>query len=137
MNGTNGNGSGSHASMAGARPVVLTHPYAPEHRVMLAGEPYGVMLPWPPGVHRITGTLLLPPTVTPRGPLTWVCPPQPDALRLCREIDILAALRTALIDPPAFQRDTTRDGDVHPETAKQRDPKDFEKSGQTPTDDDD
>jgi hypothetical protein len=35
------------------------------------------------------------------------------------------------------RHDPTRDGDVHPDTAKQLDPKEFEKSGQTPTDDDD
>jgi len=34
------------------------------------------------------------------------------------------------------KHDPTRDGDVHPDTAKQLDPKEFEKSGQTPTDDD-
>jgi hypothetical protein len=33
--------------------------------------------------------------------------------------------------------DPTRDGDVHPDTAKQLDPKEFEKSGQAPTDGDD
>jgi hypothetical protein len=35
------------------------------------------------------------------------------------------------------KHDPTRDGDVHPDTAQQLDPKEFEKSGQTPTDDDD
>lgn len=72
--------------------AMLTHPYAPEHRIVLAGEPFPVALPWPPGVYRLP-TCLLPPTMTPRGPLTWVYPPQPDALKLCREIDVLAALR--------------------------------------------
>ncbi|MGQ0776176.1 MAG: hypothetical protein ACT4NY_17410 [Pseudonocardiales bacterium] len=72
--------------------AMLTHPYAPEHRVLLAGEPFPVMLSWPPGVHRVTTCLLLPPAMTPRGPLTWTYPPQPEALRLCREIDVLAAL---------------------------------------------
>lgn len=81
-------------------PPVLVHPDAPEHRVLLAGEPYGVDLPWPPGVHRARGALLLPPTRTPRGPVTWVHPPQPDALQLCREVDVFAALRTALHDTP-------------------------------------
>lgn len=77
-------------------PPVLAHPYAPEHRVLLAGERYGVELPWPPGVHRVIETLLLPPTVTARGPITWLHPPEPDALTLCREVDVLAALRTVL-----------------------------------------
>ncbi len=77
-------------------PPVLAHPYAPEHRVLLAGEPYPVALPWLPGVSRLTATLLLPPTRTPRGPLHWVHPPHDDSLALCREIDILAAVRTAL-----------------------------------------
>lgn len=80
-------------------PAVLAHPYAPEHVVLLCGEPFGTALGWPPDVHRITGTLLLPPTDTPRGPLSWVHPPEPDALQACREIDIAAAVR-ALRDPP-------------------------------------
>jgi hypothetical protein len=80
---------------------VLAHPYLPEHRILLVAEGFGVALPWPPGVHRVTGTLLLPPTVTPRGPITWIQLPEPDALPLCREIDVLAALRSALNDPPA------------------------------------
>lgn len=75
---------------------VLAHPYVPEHRVLLAGEQFGVALPWPSTVHRVTGSLLLPPTATPRGPVTWVQPPEPHALRLSREIDLLGALRTAL-----------------------------------------
>lgn len=82
---------------------VLAHPYAPEHRILLAAEPFGMALPWPPGVREITGTLLLPPALTLRGPITWTQLPQPEALRLCREIDILAALRTALNDPPVPQ----------------------------------
>ncbi len=81
-------------------PAMLTHPYAPEHRTLLAGEPYPVMLPWPPGVHRVVTSLLLPPTMTPRGPLTWARAPHPTALALCREIDVLAALRTVLDEPP-------------------------------------
>ncbi|MGH3798465.1 MAG: hypothetical protein ACRDSP_26780 [Pseudonocardiaceae bacterium] len=81
-------------------PAVLAHPYAPQHRVLLCGERFGTALPWPPDVHHITGTLLLPPTVTPRGPLGWIHPPVPDSLRLCREIDIIAAVRVALRDPP-------------------------------------
>ncbi|MGH3900827.1 MAG: hypothetical protein ACRDTA_21805 [Pseudonocardiaceae bacterium] len=78
---------------------VLAHPYAPEHRILLVAERFGVTLPWPPGVHQVTGTLLLPPTVTPRGPITWIQLPEPEALPLCREIDVLAALHTALNDP--------------------------------------
>lgn len=35
------------------------------------------------------------------------------------------------------RHDPTRDSDVHPDTAKQLDPKEFEKSGQIPTDDTD
>jgi hypothetical protein len=81
-------------------PAVLEHPDAAEHRVLLAGERYGVALPWPVGVHRITSGVLLPPTVSPRGPLTWMQPPEPDSLRRCREIDVLTALR-ALPDPPS------------------------------------
>ncbi|MGH3697521.1 MAG: hypothetical protein ACRDRX_26670 [Pseudonocardiaceae bacterium] len=85
-------------------PPVLAHPYVPEHYVLLAGERYGVSLPWPPGIHRVTATLLLPPTITSRGPITWIHPPEPDALQLCREIDVVAAVRTALSSPPPSSR---------------------------------
>ncbi|MGH3815310.1 MAG: hypothetical protein ACRDUV_23155 [Pseudonocardiaceae bacterium] len=34
------------------------------------------------------------------------------------------------------EHDPTRDGDVHPDTAKRLDPREFEKSGQTSTHDD-
>lgn len=81
-------------------PAVLAHPCMPEHWVILAGERYGVPLVWPTGVHRIGGTLLLPPTVTDRGPIAWVRPPHPHSLRLCREIDVFAALRAALSHLP-------------------------------------
>lgn len=77
-------------------PPVLAHPYTPDHHILLTGERYGVPLPRPPQVHQITGVLLLPPTVTPRGPVTWIHPPWADSLRLCREIDLFGALRTAL-----------------------------------------
>lgn len=73
-------------------PAVLAHPHLPHHQIVLGGEPYGVPLPLPPRLHRATGMLPLPPTRTPRGPLTWVHPPEPHALALCREIDIFAAL---------------------------------------------
>jgi len=52
-------------------PAVLAHPDIPEHHNLLTGEGYGCPLPWPPGVHQLTGTLMLPPTTTPRGPITW------------------------------------------------------------------
>jgi len=81
-------------------PLALVYPETPEHRVLLAGERYGVALPWPPSVHRASGTLPLPPTKTAGGPVTWVHPPEADALRLCREVDVFGALRTALRDPP-------------------------------------
>lgn len=82
-------------------PPVLAHPYTPDHRIVLAGERYDVTLPWPHQVHRVTGVLLLPPTVTPRGPITWIESPQKDSLRLCRDIDLFGALRTALNDSPS------------------------------------
>jgi hypothetical protein len=82
-------------------PLGFTHPATPEHWVLLGGEPYPVALGWPAGVHRISTRVLLPPTVTPHGPLRWVHPPRPDRLRLTREIDILAAIRTALAAPPS------------------------------------
>lgn len=72
-----------------------------QHRnwIVLAGEPYGVVLAWPSEVHRASGSLPLPPTTTPHGPITWVHPPPSNALQLCREIDVFGAVRTALRDP--------------------------------------
>ena len=81
-------------------PAVLAHPALPSHRVIVAGERYGVPLGWPNGVHRVTGTLLLPPSETAHGPVRWVRPPQHHTLRVCREIDVCAALNTALREPP-------------------------------------
>lgn len=78
-------------------PPVLVHPEAPGHWFVLAGERFGVALPWPSGVHHFTGGhLLLPPAVIPGGLVTWVAPPRSVALRLCREVDVFAAVRTAL-----------------------------------------
>lgn len=79
---------------------VLANPHTPEHHIVLAGERYGVPLPWPPQVHRVSGVLLLPPTVTLRGPIAWIQPPRADSLQLCREIDLFGALRTALGGSP-------------------------------------
>jgi hypothetical protein len=75
-------------------PAVLAHPYAPEHHLILTGERFGAPLPWPPSVQVVTGALMLPPTMTPRGPITWVQPPRQDSLHLSREIDVFGALRT-------------------------------------------
>jgi hypothetical protein len=75
-------------------PLVIAHPYAGEHQIVLTGEKYGLPLPWPEQVHRVTGVLLLPPTRTLRGPITWITTPHPDCLRLCREIDLFTALRS-------------------------------------------
>ncbi|MGQ0777424.1 MAG: hypothetical protein ACT4NY_23940 [Pseudonocardiales bacterium] len=74
---------------------VLAHPYAPGHRVFLAGERYGIELPWPPEVHLITGTVPLPPTATHRGPINWQNLPDDHVLSMCREIDVFAAVHTA------------------------------------------
>jgi hypothetical protein len=79
-------------------PAVLAHPYTPEHHLILTGERFPAPLPWPPGVHQITGTLLLPPTMTPLGPITWIRPPHQDSLHLSREVDVYAALRAILGD---------------------------------------
>lgn len=79
-------------------PAVLAHPYTPEHHLILTGERFGAPLPWPPSVHQVTGALMLPPTMTPRGPITWIQPPRHDSLHLSREIDVFAALRTVLSD---------------------------------------
>lgn len=83
-------------------PAVLAHPDSPEHHIVLVGERYEGMLPWPPSVHEVTGALTLPPTMTARGPITWIQPPCPDSLRLSREIDVFGALRTALRTPGAL-----------------------------------
>lgn len=77
-------------------PAVLAHPYAPEHHMVLAGERFGATLPWPSGVYQVTGAVMLPPTMTICGPITWVQPPNKDSLRLSREIDVFGALRTVL-----------------------------------------
>lgn len=77
-------------------PAVLAHPYASGYHIVLSGERYGIPLPWPPKVHQFDGTLMLPPTVTPRGEVTWVRPPCSDSLRLSREIDVFSALRVVL-----------------------------------------
>ncbi|MGH3828151.1 MAG: hypothetical protein ACRDQX_13430 [Pseudonocardiaceae bacterium] len=79
-------------------PLALAHPDAPEHWVLLAAQ--RVAPPWPRYVHQITGALPLPPSVTPRGMITWAYPPEANALRLCRELEVFAALRTAMRDPP-------------------------------------
>lgn len=58
---------------------------------------------WPAGVHRVTAALLLP-TMIPRGSITWVQPPRETSLQLCREIDVLAAVRAALsVTPPMLR----------------------------------
>jgi hypothetical protein len=82
-------------------PAVLAHPDVPEHHIVLAGERYGVRLPWPSGAHQVAGALMLPPTMAPRGPITWIQPPYRDSLRLSREIDVFGSLRAVLRDTPA------------------------------------
>jgi hypothetical protein len=79
---------------------VLAHPDLPNHHIVLTGERYGVTLPWPPGVCQLTGAVMLPPTTTPRGPVTWRRPPRQDSLRLSREIDVFGALRTVVSHSP-------------------------------------
>jgi hypothetical protein len=44
------------------------------------------------------GVLALPPTITPRGPITWIRAPHEDSLHLSREIDVFGALRAILGD---------------------------------------
>lgn len=77
---------------------VLAHPGAPEHLLVLVGEPFGAALPWPDGVHTISGAVPLPPTVTAFGSVRWLQPPHDPDLATCREIDVFAAVRTALRD---------------------------------------
>ena len=79
-------------------PAALAHPDTPEHHLILTGERFPTPLPWPPGVYQITDTLTLPPTITPRGPITWIRAPHADSLQLSREIDVFGALRAILGD---------------------------------------
>lgn len=79
-------------------PAVLAHPDTPEHHLILTAERFPAPLPWPSRVYQITGTLTLPPTMTPRGPITWIRPPHQDSLHLSREIDVFGALRAILGD---------------------------------------
>lgn len=75
---------------------VLVDPGAPEDWVLLAGEPYGVELPWPLTVRQRTGTLALPPSLTALGPVAWRRAPTGPDLAGCREIDVFSAVRTVL-----------------------------------------
>jgi len=78
---------------ARARPTpVLTHPDAPQHQILITGEPYGAPLPWPAGVLTVIGHLPLPPARTPQGAVEWVHLPDGHALTFCREIDLINAL---------------------------------------------
>ena len=77
-------------------PAVLAHPYAPEHHMVLTSEKFGAALPWPSGVYQVSGSVMLPPTMTFCGPITWVQPPSKDSLRLSREIDVFGALRAVV-----------------------------------------
>jgi len=81
-------------------PAVLAHPYAPEHHLVLTGERFGAPLPWPSGTYQVADSVMLPPTMTICGPITWVRPPSKDSLRLSREIDVFGALRTVLAASP-------------------------------------
>lgn len=86
-----------HIVTAQARPApVLTHPDVPQHRILIAGEWYRVPLAWPDEVRVATGQLPLPPTVIPRGTVTWAHLPDGHPLSFCREIDLLSAVHTAL-----------------------------------------
>lgn len=81
--------------VARLRPApTLAHPHAPDHWIMLAGELFGTPLPWPSDVRISTENLPLPPTVIPRGPVTWKHPPGAEPLQHYREIDLLGAIRT-------------------------------------------
>ena len=88
------------------RPVpALVHPDAPGCGVVIAGEPYGVPLPWPETVQVVTGMLPLPPSRTPHGPVNWYQQPPHHPLTTCREIDIFSAIRTA--GPVAHEQSET------------------------------
>ena len=72
---------------------VLTHPHVTQHRIIVAGAPFGVPLPWPDDIRTVTGHLLLPPTRLPAGPITWTQLPHDHTLDSCREIDVYSAVR--------------------------------------------
>ena len=74
---------------------ILVHPDAPGCGVIIAGEPYGVPLPWSETVQVVTGMLPLPPSRTPHGPVHWYQHAPHHPLTTCREIDIFSTLRTA------------------------------------------
>jgi len=75
---------------------VLVDPGVPGKQMLLAGEPYGVPLPWPGSVRLLTGTVPLPPSVTPGGSVRWRHRPITADLAGCREIDVFGAVRTVL-----------------------------------------
>jgi hypothetical protein len=75
---------------------VLMNPGTSQEWVLLAGEPFGVPLPWPDRARLLTGTLPLPPSITPHGPIRWQHPPTTPDLAGCREIDVFSAVRTML-----------------------------------------
>lgn len=79
------------------RPVpTLVHPGAPGGVVLIAGEPSSGSLPWPGPVQVAEGALALPPSRTRHGPVRWYGPVPTHRLAHCREIDVFAAIRTAL-----------------------------------------
>ena len=87
------------------RPVpVLIHPDAPGCGVVIAGEPYGVPLPWPETA-QVVGMLPLPPSRTPHGPVHWYQDAPHHPLTTCREIDVFSAMRAA--GPAAQQQSGT------------------------------
>lgn len=83
---------------------VLVHPLIPAHRIVLAGEPFGVALPWPDEIHTVAGHLPLPPTPTTVGPLTWVHLPAGQALTSCREIDLFSVVHALMTGTYSTQR---------------------------------
>ncbi len=68
---------------------------------------------------RLAGTLFLPPTATARGAITWIHPAVPHALQLCRELDVITAIRAVQRgsppphDPPGDERLPVRSPGAH------------------------
>jgi hypothetical protein len=58
-------------------PPVVVYPEAPSAGSCSQGSAMGWRGLGHPGVHRVTGVVLLSPTVTPCGPVSWVNPPPP------------------------------------------------------------
>ncbi|MGH3937585.1 MAG: hypothetical protein ACRDTG_02975 [Pseudonocardiaceae bacterium] len=104
-------------------PAVLAHPYAAEHRILLAGE--RIRCDAAPATRSTPGHRhrVAPTHHGSSRTVTWVHPPQQNSLRLCREIDVFGAIRAVTTKG---RRELMSEGDhAKPDPAEgdgQRDP---------------